>query len=64
MKLSYYIAIAFEIFIDIAVASALILYFLDKRNNLRTMYYKSLKPLINKNINYRKIFRKVNIIKN
>jgi len=36
MKLSYYITIAFEIFIDIAVISAFILYFLDRSNNLNT----------------------------
>jgi len=36
MKLSYYIAIAFEIFINIAVVSAFILYFLDRSNNLNT----------------------------
>jgi len=36
MKLSYYITIVFEIFIDIAVISAFILYFLDRSNNLNT----------------------------
>jgi len=36
MKLSYYITIAFEIFIDIAVVNAFILYFLDRSNNLNT----------------------------
>jgi len=36
MKLTYYITIAFEIFIDIAVVSAFILYFLDRSNNLNT----------------------------
>jgi len=36
MKLSYYITIAFEILIDIAVVSAFILYFLDRNNNLNT----------------------------
>jgi len=36
MKQAYYATIAFEIFIDIGVVSAFILYFLDKKNNLNT----------------------------
>jgi len=36
MKLPYYITIIFEIFIDISVVSAIILYFLDRSNNLNT----------------------------
>jgi len=36
IKLSYYITIAFEILINIAVVSSMILYFLDKSNNLNT----------------------------
>lgn len=34
MKISFYISIAFEIFINIAVGCAFILYFLDQYNNL------------------------------
>jgi len=33
-------------------------------NNLRTIYYKSIYPLINKSINSRKKFQKVNTTKN